>query len=123
MQQRLYSQRLVLLSALFGITFGILFLFLNDFFAIVVCLLLVASVVFASSKEDLRLLRKARIFWVLAVVILVFTVTASSSAYSYLGGYLFYGLTGVDALLLVAYVAFGRSGNSAGNLMSDKTQD
>lgn len=113
--ERFYTQRLTLLAVLFGLTFGILLLFINDPFAIVVALALLAGIAFAARREDLRALTRGLLFIALVVVIAVFTLTVSASLYSFLGDSLFYGLTIIDAALLVIFVTLDRGRGATTN--------
>lgn len=102
------TQRLLLLSVLFGLSFGILVLYANSVDALLMDVLLLTSIVFAASREDLGELKKTKSLIALIFLIAIFVISLSLSVYNQVGIALFEILILSDFLLLVVYIAIGR---------------
>ncbi|MCL5068085.1 MAG: hypothetical protein M1368_07010 [Thaumarchaeota archaeon] len=97
-----------MLSILFGLSFGILVLYANDVNALLLDVLLLTSIVFAASREDLGELKKTKSLIALIFLIAIFVISFAVSAYDQFGTDLFEILIVSDFALLIGYIAMGR---------------
>jgi Mn2+/Fe2+ NRAMP family transporter len=104
----LITQRLFLLSILFGLSFGILILYVNDLYGVLIAVLLITAIVFAATRDDLKEMGRTKILVVLMALIALFTYALSFSELGSLGGYLFESLTVVDFGMLLGYIVLSR---------------
>lgn len=89
-------------------SFGILVLYANDVNALLLDVLLLTSIVFAASREDLGELRKSRSLIALIFLIAIFVISFAVSVYDRFGANLFELLIISDFALLIVYIAMGR---------------
>lgn len=83
-------------------------LYANDVNALLLVVLLLTSIVFAASREDLGELRKSKTLIALILLIAIFVISFSLSAYDQFRGNLFEILIIVDFVMLLGYIAIGR---------------
>jgi hypothetical protein len=105
---RLITQRLIVLSVLFGLSFGILMLYVTDLYEILIAVLLITSIVFAATRDDLKEMGQTRILVLLMALIALFVYSLSFSQLGALGGYLFELLTVIDFSMLLGYIVLSR---------------
>ena len=110
------KRNLLLLSSVFGTSFGTLVLYGSSFVAIALILLFVTAAVFASSHEDLRGLAAHKIFIGLIVMVAVFEISASLSVADQIGSFMFELLMTISFVLLILYSVASRASRTANKL-------
>ena len=110
------KRNLLLLSSVFGTSFGTLVLYGSSFVAIALILLFVTAAVSASSREDLRGLAAHKIFISLIVMVAVFEISASLSVADQIGSFMFELLMTISFVLLILYSVASRASRTANKL-------